>query len=93
MMVAPLAKLASGYLFEVGGFYAVYALSMTITVLGLIYVILLPESLTPPPSAEAEVAPSNGTSVKKKLILAFRDAIHSILSCQSRIIQDIPNQL
>ena len=44
--IIPLAKFLSGVIYDWGGFYAVYGFSFGFTVIGLIYICFIPESLT-----------------------------------------------
>ena len=44
--ILPLMDFVGGQLYKYGGYYAVYGTSLTFTVVGLVYIILIPESVT-----------------------------------------------
>ena len=44
--VLPLMDFVGGQLYKYGGYYAVYSTSLAFTALGIIYIILIPESVT-----------------------------------------------
>ena len=44
--VLPLMDFVGGQLYKYGGYYAVYGTSLAFTALGIIYIILIPESVT-----------------------------------------------
>ena len=44
--VLPLMDFVGGQLYKYGGYYAVYSTSLAFTALGILYIILIPESVT-----------------------------------------------
>ena len=44
--ILPLMDFVGGQLYKYGGYYAVYGTSLTFTVVGVVYIILIPESVT-----------------------------------------------
>ena len=54
--VLPLMDFVGGQLYKYGGYYAVYSTSLAFTALGIIYIILIPESVTRRDANEAYAA-------------------------------------
>jgi hypothetical protein len=46
LVVWPLAEFLGGQIYHAGGYYAVYASSLAISVVGLLYIAAIPESVT-----------------------------------------------
>lgn len=74
LMTLPLGEWASGELFDAGGFYASYGVSVAITLVGILYILALPETLA---SSAVEVkaetaATAKDESIKDKLVGIFR---------------------
>ncbi len=44
-VIVPFAEFVSGQIFHAGGYYAVYGTSLGLTLLGMIYVPLMPSSM------------------------------------------------
>ena len=44
--ILPLMDFVGGQLYKYGGYYAVYGTSLSFTVIGIFYIILIPESVT-----------------------------------------------
>ena len=44
--ILPLMDFVGGQLYKYGGYYAVYGTSLTFTAVGLLYITLIPESVT-----------------------------------------------
>ena len=44
--ILPLMDFVGGQLYKYGGYYAVYGTSLTFTAVGLLYIALIPESVT-----------------------------------------------
>ena len=45
-VVFPLAEFASGQIYKYSGYYGVYATSLAATIVGIVYIYFIPESVT-----------------------------------------------
>jgi len=62
-IVFPLAEFASGQIYKVGGYYAVYATSLAATLGGIVYIFFIPESVTKTTKQDSENVTTNNLGV------------------------------
>lgn len=58
-IVFPFAELISGQLYKFGGYFVVYGVSLAFSVIGVVYVIFIPESVIKRKHQGKEMVPEN----------------------------------
>lgn len=78
-IVFPFAELISGQLYKFGGYYLVYGVSLVFSIIGVVYVIFIPESVMVREDQKLDIETSSDISQTSDLLLDDKEAMNSQL--------------